>query len=405
MRRFVNVLIVFAAAVGALQAQSYRFGRVWDGNQVLSNAVIVVENGRIKRVATSSDDAINMSRYTAVPGLIDVHTHLTHMPASVMALVTQAGRAAATVYLSQDAAKKTLETGVTTVRDLDAQDYQDVAMRDLINAGLMVGPRMFVSGYGLQITRGNYAGPATADGPVEVMKVVRRQIAAGVDVIKMYGSTGAGQDVTGFQTFNYEEMKAAVDTAHALGKKIAIHSYGPTGARDAVRAGADSVEHATDMDDVTIQEMARKKIFYVPTIDHNRYYVDNATLLGIPPDAIGAVNDFIARNLETARKCFKAGVRFAMGSDAVRTMFGENTRELGWFVKAGMTPEQALKAATGGGAALLGMEDKLGYLKPGYFADIAAVEGNPLEDINAMIHNVRWVMKGGGVVVDKTKAK
>ena len=405
MRKLFNLLLVTGVAVGALQAQSYRFGQVWDGERVLTDAVILIDGGRIISVGASDGDAIDMTRYTAVPGLIDVHTHMTFVLASTIGLLSQAGRSAATVYLSQDAAKKTLETGVTTVRNLNAQDYQDIAMRDLINAGLMVGPRMFVSGYGLHITRGSNADPGTADGPAEVMKAVRRQVAAGVDVIKLFGSTGSGQDVTGFQTFTYEEMKAAVDTAHALGKKIAVHTYGPTGARDAVRAGADSVEHATDMDDDTIQEMARKKIFYVPTIDHNRYYVDNATLLGIPSNATEALNDFIARNLETTRKALKAGVRFAMGSDAVRTMFGENTRELGWFVKAGMTPEQALKTATVNGAALLGMEDKLGYLKPGYFADIAAVEGDPLNDINAVIYKVRWVMKAGVVVVDKTKAK
>ena len=330
---------------------------------------------------------------------------MTFVPTSMLAVLTQAGRSAATVYLSQEAAKKTLETGVTTVRNLNAQNYEDIAMRDLINAGLMVGPRMFVSGYGLHITRGNDVDPSTADGPAEVPKVVRRQVAAGADVIKMFGSTGSGQDVSGLQTFTYEEMKAAVDAAHALGKKIAIHTYGPTGARDAVRAGTDSVEHATDMDDDTIHEMARKKVFYVPTIDHNRFYVANATLMGYPPDATVRLNDFIVRNVETARRAFNAGVRFAMGSDSTRTMFGENTRELGWFVKVGMTPEQALNTATVDAAALLGIEDKLGYLKPGYLADIAAVEGNPLDDINAVIHNVRWVMKDGTVVVDKTKSK
>jgi imidazolonepropionase-like amidohydrolase len=298
---------------------------------------------------------------------------------------------------------KTLETGCTTVRNLGAQEYQDIAMRYLINAGLMTGPRMFVSGYGLFISRGGNPGPGTADGAAEVMRVVRKQVGAGADVIKMYGSSGSGQDVTGFQTFTYEEMKAAADAAHALGKKIAIHTYGPTGARDAVRAGADSVEHATDMDDETIAEMARKRIFYVPTIDHNRYYVDNAQLLGYPPGATGPLNDFIARNLETAKKAWKAGVRFAMGSDAVYTMFGENTRELGWYVKAGMTPEQALKTATVGGAELLGQEDKLGRLKPGFYADIVAVEGDPLKDVNVAMQKVRWVMKGGTVVVDKTK--
>jgi len=405
MKKLFQVLCVFAAAAAALPAQSYRFGQVWDGEKLLTNAVIVVENGRIKSVGPSSGEAVDLTRYTAVPGLIDAHTHMTFVLTKTLDMLSPAGRSSAAVYLSQDGAKKTLEAGVTTVRNLNARNYDDIAMRDLINAGLMVGPRMFVSGYGLHISRGNNPDPGAVDGPTEVMKAVRRQIADGVDIVKMFGSTGSGDDVTGFQTFTYEEMKAAVDAAHALGKRIAIHTYGPAGARDAVRAGADSVEHATGMDEETIQEMARKKIFYVPTIDHNRYYVDNAALLGYPPSAIAPLNDFIARNLETARKAFRAGVRFAMGSDAVRTMFGENTRELGWFVKAGMTPEQALKTASVDGAALLGMEDKLGYLRPGYFADIAAVEGNPLEDINAVIHNVRWVMKDGVVVVDRTKGK
>jgi imidazolonepropionase-like amidohydrolase len=139
----------------------------------------------------------------------------------------------------------------------------------------------------------------------------------------------------------------------------------------------------------------------VPTIDHNRYYVDNAQLLHYRPGATDALNDFITRNLETAKKAFRAGVRLAMGSDAVYTMFGENTRELAWFVKAGMTPEQALKTATVDGADLLQKEDKLGRLKPGYYADIVAVEGNPLDDIDVAIHKVRWVMKAGVVVVDK----
>jgi imidazolonepropionase-like amidohydrolase len=396
-----KILLLTIAACLA-NAQAYRFGHVWDGQKMLTNAVIVVEKDRIKSVGAADGEAIDMTHFTALPGLIDVHTHMTYV--FDMTRISQAGRGAATVYMSQDNAKKTLESGVTSVRNLGASDYADIAMRDLINAGMMTGPRMFVSGYGLQITRGGRGGgPQTADGPAEVMKVVRQQVGAGADVIKMYGSTGSGQDVTGFETFTYEEMKAAVDTAHALGKKIAIHTYGPQGARDAVHAGADSVEHATDMDDATIAEMARKKIFYVPTIDHNRYYVDNAQLLRYPPGATGPLNDFIARNLESAKKAFKAGVRFAMGSDVVYTMFGENTRELAWFVKAGMTPEQALKTATVDAAELLGQQDKLGALKPGYFADICAVEGSPLQNIDDAIYKVRWVMKGGKVVVDKSK--
>ena len=405
--RYPIVAALAMFAVAGAQAESYRFARVWDGEKTIVNAVITVENGKIVSVGSvgsESSQTIDMSRYTAIPGMIDAHTHMTYVLPSRLSKIAQAGRSAATVYLSREAAQKTLETGCTTVRNLGAQDYADIAMRDLINAGLMVGPRMFVSGYGLTISRGAVAGGGTADGVAEVLRTVRRQVGAGADVIKMYGSTGSGQDVTGFETFTFEEIKAAVDAAHSLGKKIAVHTYGPVGARDAVRAGADSIEHATDVDDETIAEMARRRTFYVPTIDHNRYYVDNAQLLNYPSNAVAPLKDYIARNLETAKKAFKAGVPFAMGSDAVYSMFGENTRELGWYVKAGMTPEQALRTATVNGAALLGEQDRLGRLKAGYFADIVAVEGDPLSDINVAIQNVRWVMKGGVVVVDRTKA-
>jgi imidazolonepropionase-like amidohydrolase len=387
-------------AVLATPAATYHFGAIWDGAKVWKDACITTEGDRITVVGPCSGPAIDLTRYTAIPGMIDVHTHMTYVLEN---RVAQSARAAATVFLAQENARKTLETGVTTVRDLGAADYSDIAMRDLIAQGQMSGPRMFVAGYGLMITRGRTPSPNTADGVAEVFRVVRQQAAAGADVIKMYGSTGSGRDVTGFQTFTFEEMKAASDAAHALGKRIAIHTYGPDGARDAVRAGADSVEHATGMDEATIAEMARRKTFYVPTIDHNRYYVDNYRKLNYPPSAVDDLKDYIARNLETARQAFRAGVRFAMGSDAVYTMFGENTRELAWFVKAGMTPEQALRTATSNGAELLGMEKSLGAIRTGFLADIAAVEGDPLADIDVVIQKVRWVMKGGAVVVDRTK--
>lgn len=169
-----------------------------------------------------------------------------------------------------------------------------------------------------------------------------------------------------------------------------------------MRAGADSVEHATDVDDDTLREMARRGTFYVPTVDHNRYYIDHKDEFGYDQAAVDRLNNFIGRNLETLRRAISANVRIAMGSDAVFTGFGENARELEWFVKAGMTPAQALATATTNGAALLGMEKSLGALAPGYFADIVAVEGDPLTNIGAVVHGVRWVMKGGRVVVDKS---
>ena len=188
------------------------------------------------------------------------------------------------------------------------------------------------------------------------------------------------------------------------GERSAIHSYGPDGARDAVRAGTDSLEHATDMDDATIAEMAKRGTFYVPTIDHNRYYLDNWQKIGYADGFQEKTKRFIQRNLETARKAHKAGVKFAMGSDAIYTMFGENTRELAWFVKAGMTPQEALKTATTNAAELLGKEDELGAVSAGYFSDLIAVEGDPLADVN-VTNKVKWVMKGGAVVVDKTTAQ
>jgi imidazolonepropionase-like amidohydrolase len=200
-------------------------------------------------------------------------------------------------------------------------------------------------------------------------------------------------------------MKAAVDATHALGKKISIHSYGPAGARDAIRAGADSLEHATDMDDQTIAEMVNRKIYYVPTIDHNQYYVENAdSVHHFPPGAKEGLRDYIQRNFETAKKAFQAGARMVVGSDAVYAGWGLNMRELDWFVKMGMTPAQALKTATIEPAAMLGMEKSLGAVAPGFYADIVAVAGDPLADITAVSNreNVRWVMRSGRVVVDKT---
>ena len=169
----------------------------------------------------------------------------------------------------------------------------------------------------------------------------------------------------------------------------------------AIRAGAESVEHPAGLNDAAIAEWARRGTVYVPTIDHNRFYAENAGPLGYTREQVAGLDSFRLLNLETARRAHRAGVKFAMGSDAVFWMFGENTRELGWFVQAGMTPAQALAAATTNGAALLGKSNKLGRIAPGYFADIVAVEGNPLSDITVVLERVRWVMKGGAVVVDK----
>jgi imidazolonepropionase-like amidohydrolase len=422
--RLLAVLLLLATSSTVLaETKAIKFGKLVDGTgRVFTNAVVIVEDDRVKSVTSgnvptpSGAEVIDLSRYTGIPGLIDGHTHMTYFWDADRNPNTaprdQPPRfPAVTVFLAQENARKALEAGVTTIRDLNAADGNDLAMRDLINMGKMVGPRMFVSGTGIRITRS--LGPPVpvgimVDGVDAVMRAARQVIASGADWVKVYGSTGGFDDLTQFQTFTFDEMKAAVDVAHALGKKIAIHSYGPAGARDAIRAGADSLEHATDMDDQTIAEMVKRRIFYVPTIDHNQYYVENAdNVHRFPPGTKERLLDYIRRNFETARKAFKAGARMVVGSDAVYNGWGLNMRELDWFVKMGMTPEQALKTATTEPAAMLGMDKSLGAVAPGFLADIVAVEGDPLTNITAASNrdNVRWVMKAGRVVVDKTKGR
>jgi imidazolonepropionase-like amidohydrolase len=422
----VSLWVAMPAVAGAqesapakpLLVKAVKFGELWDGKgEVWTNAIVIVEGERVREVTTDAKkvpagaEVLDLSKYYGLPGLIDVHTHMTQYTdetPGVPMLKQLSNPPAVEVFLARKGAMRTLAAGVTTVRDLGADQYMDIAMRDLINRGEIVGPRMFVCGYGLYITNTPYKPglnpPAggIADGVPEVLRVVRQQIAAGADVIKLYASTGTDDDTTGFETYSYDEIKAAVDAAHQFGKRIAIHSYGPDGARDAVRAGTDSLEHATDMDDATIAEMAKRGTVYVPTIDHNRYYLDNWQKIGYANGFQAKTRAFIERNLETARKAHKAGVKFAMGSDAIYAMFGENTRELAWFVKAGMTPEEALKTATTNAADLLGKKDELGAVSAGYFADLVAVEGDPLADVNVTINKVKWVMKGGAVVADNT---
>ncbi len=401
------------------QVQALRFGKVVDGRgKVFTDAVVIIRADRIVVVGTARDvvipadaQTIDLRAYTAIPGLIDAHTHMSFYwdKAPGTNPWTQLGTLgpAVTVFLAQENARKALATGVTTVRDLGSSDNMDFALRELINREAMVGPRMFVAGNGLHISSSPYKAGAIpdagqCDGVEAVQRVARQQLAAGADWIKLYGSTGSDKDVTGFQTFTYEEMKAAADVAHFAGKRIAIHSYGPDGARDAVRAGTNTVEHAINIDDVTLALMAKRGVIYVPTVEHNQYYIAHRAEFGYDTSVVRALTGYVAQNFATLQRAIKAKVKIAMGSDAVFTGFGENTRELAWFVKAGMTPAQALQTATTIGAEMLGQEKNLGAIAPGYLADLVAVQGDPTTDINVVIDHVKWVMKAGKVGFDDT---
>ncbi len=402
----VSTLVILVGAwLAAGSPQQSRtvmaFGHVWDGAKMLDDVLVTVEGGKIAAIESgrkqSAPGAVDLRRYTAIPGLIDLHTHITYYwdRAPGTKPLGQRRRPAVTVFLAQDNARRTLETGVTTVRDLGASGETDLAMRDLIAMGAMQGPRMFVAGQGISAGRGWTPDQAA------MAKNAEDRIKAGSDWVKVYGSRGSFDSVDTTQTITFDEMKAIVDAAHALGHKVAIHSYGPSGVKDAVRAGADSVEHGIDLDDETLVEMARRGTVWVPTIDHNRYYVDAKDEFAFKPEAIPPLQDYIARNLESTRRAFKAGVKLGMGSDAVYSMFGQNTRELEWMVKAGMTPAQALATATTTAAELLDQKDRLGRIAPGFAADIVAIDGKPLENINDVVSGVRWVMKDGVVVIER----
>src|SRR3989442_1412817 len=357
-------------APASAEIRAIRFAQLWDGSRLIKNATVLIDGARIVEVRTDAPprgaEVIDLRRYTGLPGLIDLHTHITYYWDRAPGTRPREQRRlpAVTVFLAQDNARRTLETGVTTVRDLNASADTDFAMRELTRIGAMIGPRMFVSGPGLS------ARPGAEPNPGAMRKLVEDRVKAGSDWIKVFGSRGGFEDVDGTQTVSFDEMKAIVDTAHGLGTKVAIHSYGPSGVRDAVRAGADSVEHGADIDDETLADMARRGTVWVPTVDHNRYYIDAKDQYGFAPGSEAALKNYIDRNFDAVRRAVKAGVRLGMGSDAVYSMFGQNTRELGWFVKAGLTPEQALATATTTAAALLGMEKELGRVTPGYLADL-----------------------------------
>jgi imidazolonepropionase-like amidohydrolase len=410
--------LLAVSSTAAAQTTVVRFGTlIAQKGQVLHNAVVVIDGDRISKVGSSeiaipaNANVIDLHRYTGIPGLIDVHTHMTYYwdrtPGTTPWKSLGSLSIPVSVFLAQENARKTLETGVTTVRDLGAWGYMDLAMRDLINRGAMLGPRMFVAGYGLHISgRPDQPGssspdPGRADGVAEVQRVARQQLGAGADWVKMYGSTGSAEDVSGFETYSYEEMKAATDVAHRAGKRIAIHAYGPDGARDAVRAGADSVEHAIDIDDDTFHAMVKQGTVYVPTVAHNQYYINHRAEFGYNQAVVDGLTGYILKNEATLRRAIQFHVKVAMGSDAVFTGFGENTDELERLVKCGMTPAEAIDAATRVGAELLDKTNDLGRIVPGAFADIVAVDGDPLTDIDVVVHHVTLVMKGGKIVVDK----
>ena len=394
-----------------------RAGRLLDvktGN-TSTNQAIVIEGDKIVSVgpaasakATSDATVIDLPNATVMPGMIDAHTHITFNP--------QFGYETLGISVPREAltgaknARETLEAGFTTIRNVGASGYADVALRDAINAGDVPGPRMIVSGPALSITGGHCdnnllpfdyhaTNEGVADGVENVQHKVREIIKYGADVIKVCATGGVlskGDDPNHSQ-FTMEEMKAIVAEAHRLGRKVAAHAHGAEGVRWASDAGVDSVEHGHLMDDASIATLKKNGTYLVPTLYLVDWQRENAATAHLPEYARKKMEMVSQMGQNAARKAFAAGVKIGMGTDAAVYPHGLNAHELAVYVRLGMTPLQAIQTTTINDADLLGWSDRIGTLEAGKYADIIAVDGDPLKDITAL-QNVKFVIKGGEVV-------
>jgi len=381
--------------------------------KVLTDQAIVIENDKIVSVGAASSVpagamVINLPNATVMPGLIDAHTHLTMNPH--FGYETLAISIPREALIGAHNARVTLEAGITTVRNVGAYGFSDVALRDAINAGDVPGPRMLVSGPPLSITGGHcdndllpYEYHATADGVADGIEAVQHKtreiIKYGADLIKVCATGGVmskGDDPNASQ-YTLEEMKAIVADAHRLGRKVAAHAHGAQGVIWASEAGVDSVEHGHLMNDAAVATLKKNGTYLVPTLYLVDWQRENAATANLP--------DFLRHKMEyissvgkaNLKKAFDAGVKIGMGTDAAVYPHGLNAHELAVYVEMGMTPLQAIQTATINDADLLGWSDKIGTIEPGKWADIIAVDGDPLRDITTLQH-VKFVMKGGEVV-------
>lgn len=412
--------IILPATTSAQQATKRTIvhaGKLLDvkTGKTLTNQAIVIEGDKIVTVAAASevkpdvgDNVVDLPNATVLPGLIDAHTHLTFNPH--FGYETLAISVPREALIGAHNARVTLEAGFTTVRNVGARAYTDVALRDAINAGDVPGPRMLVSGPALSITGGHcdndllpYEYHATSDGAADGIEQVQHKtreiIKYGADLIKVCATGGVlskGDDPNASQ-YTLEEMKAIVADAHRLGRKVAAHAHGAQGVIWASEAGVDSVEHGHLMNDAAIATLRKNGTYLVPTLYLVDWQREHATEASLPDYAKRKMEMVSATGKQNAKKAFEAGVRIGLGTDAAVYPHGLNAHELAVYVSLGMTPLQAIQTATINDADLLGWSDKIGTLEPGKWADLIAVAGDPLQDVTTL-QRVKFVMKGGEVV-------
>lgn len=418
-------MVLLATALGAAQATAATLlhcGRLIDvrAGTLRTEMTVVVDGNTIRSVSrgfatgAAGDRVVDLRPHTCMPGLIDMHVHLTSEYSADSDI--ERFRLSPTDYAFRGVAyaERTLLAGFTTVRDLGARDGVNIALRNAIDGGWIKGPRIYTSGRSLATTGGHgdptngmrpdLADPPTPEdgvvnGPAEARRAVRQRYKDGADLIKITATGGVLSVASSGQNpqFTDEELRAIVQTANDYGFRVAAHAHGDEGLKRAVRAGVASIEHGTYLDDEGIALMKEHGTYFVPTIMAGRWVAEKSKIEGFFPavvrDKAARIGPLIQATFE---KAYKAGVKIAFGTDTGVSAHGDNAREFVYMVEGGMPPLEAIRAATLEAALLLGMEDRLGTLEEGRLADVVAVPQDPMQDI-ATMERVSFVMKDGVV--------
>lgn len=412
-------VVSLPAQVPAERLTAIRAGALFDGagDRLVRDVTILVRGGRIEAVGSAVSvpagaETIDLSAWTVLPGLIDLHTHLTGGPEDLAAhpgsFLYQYPEFPALKGAAN--ARITLLAGFTTVRDVGAPFSTALALRDAINAGLVAGPRM-ITAIGLGTT-GSHCDPTTGirpgtadldharayvyDGPRQAATAVRRAVRDGADVIKVCATAGvlSQTDDIGPAQMTPAELEAVVSTATTLNRRVVAHAHGIEGIRNAVRAGITTIDHGSMLDDAVLEEMKQRGTWLVPTMmafDGALSLARAGKLQPGPTQKAFAIEPYVR---DSHRRAIRSGVRIAFGTDAGVFAHGENAREFQLLVEAGMTPTRALRAATRDAAEALGRSEDLGRVAPGFRADLVAVRGNPLENV-AVLMDIGFVMREG----------
>jgi imidazolonepropionase-like amidohydrolase len=428
MRRSLLALMASLILVSLSHASpgAVHCGKLLDvrAGHMLSDQVVVFDDaGSITAVGPTATtklpagvSAIDLSSATCLPGLIDVHTHITADPSAngYQGLGISAPREAVTGVKN---ARITLHAGFTTIRNVGAGSFTDVAVRDGINDGEIQGPRMLVSGPPLGITGGHcdnnllpfefhFKDQGVADGPWAARAKVREVIKYGADVVKVCASGGvlSKGDQPGTPQYSFEELQAIATEAHKLGRKVAAHAHGTQSIKDAINAGIDSIEHSSLIDDEGIALAKQHGTYLDFDIYNDDFILQEGAKAGMLPESIEKEKKIGRLQRENFRRAFQAGTKMAFATDAGVYPHGDNAKQFAKMVEWGMKPIDAIQAATISAADLLGWSGKVGVIETGHYADIIAVNGDPLADVR-VLESVKFVMKGGAVVRNDVAGK